>query len=97
MFAIKVLLINLYITKNTQSKNIFLLCVLSILVISAYWYMKEEIKEELKKIKIANIKLCLILIGLFIIMTVCGVGIARYKAYAIGTYVLEFLLKCLSI
>ena len=86
MFAIKVLLINLYITKNTQSKNIFLLCVLSILVISAYWYMKEEIKEELKKIKIANIKLCLILIGLFIIMTVCGVGIARYKAYAIGTY-----------
>ena len=39
MFAIKVLLINLYITKNTQSKNILLLCVLSILVTVSYTHL----------------------------------------------------------
>ena len=86
LFTVRTVLNVPYMAENKEINSTFILCVLSIFLIGTYWYMKDEINNTLIKIKVNNVKLYIIFIGIFLTLFISIVGIARYRSYNNATF-----------
>ena len=86
LFTVRTALNVPYMTENKEINGVFVLCILSIFLIGTYWYMKDEINNTLIKIKVNNVKLYMIFIGIFLALFISIVGIARYRSYNNATF-----------